>query len=202
MTVILPKYRGSITREPYLFHEMRVTARLMLEEQDEKRLLDVIVEENLFQYPTERSLKGMAKACIRRLNSLNDESAVRAIAVEPESVAQQFCLYALMKDNLIVWDFMLTVIGEKYRLNDFSFSRMDLNAFFMRLQEQNDEVATWSDTTIAKCKQILLRILVENEYIDDRDANRLNPVLLCRALENLLRANGEEQAFPAFNYFD
>ena len=49
---------------------------------------------------------------------------------------------------------MLTVIGEKYRLRDTSFGKIDLNTFFMRLQEQNDAVASWSDATITKLKQI------------------------------------------------
>ena len=55
---------------------------------------------------------------------------------------------------------MLTVIGEKYRLRDTSFGKIDLNTFFMRLQEQNDTVASWSDTTITKLKQIIARVLV------------------------------------------
>ena len=41
----------------------------------------------------------------------------------------------------------------------------------MRLQEQNDTVASWSDTTITKLKQIIARVLVETEYLDNRGAD-------------------------------
>ena len=61
---------------------------------------------------------------------------------------------------------MVTVIGEKYRLKDTSFGKIDLNVFFMRLQEQDDYVATWSDSTVTKLKQVLQKTLVDNEYID------------------------------------
>jgi hypothetical protein len=44
----------------------------------------------------------------------------------------------MMKDSRLIWEFMITVIGEKYRTRNFSYSRMDLNVFFTRLQEQND----------------------------------------------------------------
>ena len=45
---------------------------------------------------------------------------------------------------------MVGVIGEKYRLKDMSYSRMDVNVLFTRLQEQNETVANWSESTIQK----------------------------------------------------
>lgn len=72
-------YTGVITREQFLFYEMRTTARL--------------VEEGL-------------------------------TAAE---IAKQICLYAMMKQYRLVWDFMVTVIGEKYHLKDLSFGKIDLN---------------------------------------------------------------------------
>lgn len=147
-------YIASLTREPFLFYEMRSTAKLMNEGLSDEAIVTEIVEQNLFQYPTEKSITRMAKACIKRLRALEDESLISAIASQPTEVAKQICLYAMMKQSRLVWEFMLTVIGEKYRLRDTSFGKIDLNTFFMRLQEQNDAVASWSDATITKLKQI------------------------------------------------
>ena len=164
-------YIASLTREPFLFYEMRSTAKLMVEGNSDDAIVKEIVEQNLFQYPTEKSITRMAKACIKRLHALEDDSLVSAIASQPTDVAKQICLYALMKKSRLVWEFMLTVIGEKYRLRDTSFGKIDLNTFFMRLQEQNDTVASRSDTTITKLKQISARVLVETEYLDNRGAD-------------------------------
>ena len=164
-------YIASLTREPFLFYEMRSTAKLMVEGISNDAIVKEIVEQNLFQYPTEKSITRMAKACIKRLHALEDDSLVSAIASQPTDVAKQICLYALMKQSRLVWEFMLTVIGEKYRLRDTSFGKIDLNTFFMRLQEQNDTVASRSDTTITKLKQIIARVLVETEYLDNRGAD-------------------------------
>ena len=142
-----------------------------------------------------------AKACIKRLHALEDDSLVSAIASQPTDVAKQICLYALIKQSRLVWEFMLTVIGEKYRLRDTSFGKIDLNTFFMRLQEQNDTVASWSDTTITKLKQIIARVLVETEYLDNLKADHLNPVWLHPVLENAIRSNGDMAILPAFNCF-
>lgn len=195
-------YKAYITREPFLFYEMRVTARLINEGVSDEQIVDKIVSENLFQYPTEKSIKGMARACIARLESMNDTSLIAAIAEQPQDVAKQICLYAFMKQHRLVRDFMLSVIGSKYQQQDFSFSRSDVNVFFIQLQEQDDTVAGWSDSTITKLKQILMRILVENEYLDNLKADHLNPVMLYGILENAIRMNSDEAMLPAFNSFN
>ena len=155
-------YIASLTRESFLFYEMRSTAKLMSEGFSDDAIVKEIVEQNLFQYPTEKSITRMAKACIKRLHALEDDSLVSAIASQPTDVAKQICLYALMKQSRLAWEFMVTVIGEKYRLRDTSFGKIDLNTFFMRLQEQNDTVASWIDTTITKLKQIIARVMESN----------------------------------------
>jgi uncharacterized protein with ParB-like and HNH nuclease domain len=94
---------------------------------------------------------------------------------------------------------MITVIGEKYKKFDMSFGKMDLNVFFMQLQEQDDWVATWTDSTINKSKQIIKKILLENQYLNDSNADHINPVLISYELENAIRVAGKEVALPAFN---
>ena len=194
-------YMASLTREPFLYYEMRATAKRMSEGISDDAIVKEIVEQNLFQYPTEKSIARMAKACIKRLHALEDETLVSAIASRPADAAKQICLYAMMKQSRLLREFMVTVIGEKYRLRDASFGKIDINTFFMRLQEQSDTVASWSDTTITKLKQIIARVLVETDYLDNIKADHLNPVWLHPVLENAIRRNGDTAVLPAFHCF-
>lgn len=196
-------YKGSaqITREQFLFYEMRTTAKLMREGLKGNEIIDRILEENLFQYPTEKSIRQMAKACVARLQGMGDENLIEAVASQSSETAKQICLYAMMKRYRLVWDFMITVIGEKYRMQNFSFSQMDVNVFFMQLQEQDDYVAGWSESTVKKIRQILLRMLAENEYLDDIKADHINPVWLNPMLENAIRSNNDDRVLTAFNCF-
>ena len=183
-------YKGSaqITREQFLFYEMRTTAKLMREGLNDDEIIDRIVADNLFQYPTEKSIRQMAKACVNRLKAMGDEDLIEAVASQSSETAK-------------VWDFMITVIGEKYRMQNFSFSQMDVNVFFMQLQEQDDYVAGWSETTVKKIRQILIRVLAENEYLDNIKADHINPVWLNPVLENAIRSNNDDRALTAFNCF-
>lgn len=194
-------YNAAITREQFLFYEVRTTAKLLNEGYNSEEVVERIISDNLFQYPTEKSVRKMALACLRRLETLGDNSLVEAIATQPSDVAKQICLYAMMKQYRLIWDFMITVIGEKYRLSDTTFGKIDLNSYFLRLQEQDDWVAMWSNSTVTKLKQVIANMLVENEYIDNIRSTKLNPVWLQPVLENAIRENGDEITLPAFNCF-
>lgn len=195
------RYKGSgnLTREQFYFYEMRTTARLMCSGLTDEQIAEQIIADNLFQYPTERTIKQAISACIKRLHALNDEQLVRAVAEMDSTTAKQVCLYAMMRQYQLVWDFMITVIGEKYRLQEYDFTRRDINVFFMRLQEQDDTVAEWSENTVKKIGSVLSRVLIDTEYIDNAKATRLNPVLICSTLENAIRSNGDLKALAAFN---
>ena len=193
------KGSGSLTREQFLFYEMRTTAKLLAEGNSESETIDQIVRDNLFQYPTEKSVRKMAGACVDRLNALNSEDLIRSVSEADSITAKQICLYAMMKEYRIVWDFMISVIGNKYKQQDFTFSRRDINVFFLQQQEQDDCVASWSDSTVKKIGSVLARILIENEYIDNGKATVLNPVVITSTLENAIRGNGDLLALPAFN---
>ena len=193
------EYSSAFTREQFLFYEMRITAKLLCDGLHNDDIVDRIVANNLFQYPTEKSVRKIALACIRRIEILDNNSLVQAIASQSSDVSKQICLYAMMKQYRLIWDFMITVIGSKYQAMDYSFGKIDLNTFFMRLQEQDDNVASWSDPTIQKLKQVLLKTLVDNEYVDSTKADKLNPVLISPLLENAIREENKTEALPAFN---
>ena len=194
-------YSAVITREQFLFFETRTTAKLLCEGFSREEIINKIVVDNLFQYPTEKSVRRMAQACLKRLDALEDEVLVEAIASKPQDTAKQICLYAMMRQYRLIWDFMITVIGEKYRLLDMSFGKIDVNAFFLRLQEQDDWVATWSDSTVNKLKQVIVKLLVDNEYLDSTKSEKLNPVLISPVLEESIRKSESTQALSAFNCF-
>ncbi len=193
------RYLGTLTAEQFLFREIRIVAKLYLENKSLEEILDLVKKDNLFQYPTERQVSRLTRACHKRLVSLDSEKLVYELANAPQNVAKQINLYAMMRTYRLVWDFMILVIGDKYETQDFSFSRRDINEFFCRLQEQNEDVAKWSDSTINKTKQVLTKTLVEVGYIDNNKSTTLNNVLLFEELEQGIKDNNDSIVLKAFN---
>ena len=191
-------YNGGLTREQFLFYEIRILARLLLEGLSYEDAVKRITDENLFQFPTERMIGSISNACYKRIQALNSNELVELLANGSLEVAKQVNLYAMMKYNRLVWDFMTTVIGEKYRTKDFTITKTDVSAFFFALREQNEDVATWSETTIQKIKQVLVKSLVECEYLDSPKSETLNPVYLYPELEEVIEGK-DQAALCAFN---
>lgn len=196
------KYDGGLTREQFLFFETKILAELLTQGYSQTEAIDKIVAENLFQFPTERMIKSIAISCAKRLNSLESDELIRCLARSSSDVGKQINLYAMARRNGIVYDFLATVVGEKFQTLDFSFPRTDIDRFMLRLQEQNDAIARWSGSTIQKIKQVLRKCLVECDYLDSVNSEVLKPVYLYPELENVIRANGDTALFPAFNYFE
>ena len=195
------KYNGALTAEQFLFYEIRIVAKFFLEGKTLEEIIAVIQEENLFQYPTEREVSRLTRACYKRLLALDNKTLVYELAHAPTDVAKQINLYAMMRYNDLVKEFMINVIGEKYRQHDFTFTRKDINSFFLRLEEQNDTVASWSDKTIGKLKQVLVKSMIETEILDSYKSTQLNPLFISSELENGIRENLDTMALPAFNCF-
>ena len=197
----IQEYSGALTREQFLFFEIRIAAKLYLDGTELSAAIAQIKEENLFQFPTEREIASMVRVCYKRIKALGNDSLIEALTTAPVSIAKQINLYAIMRSNGLVWDFMSQVVGEKYLNQDFVYERKDINIFFSRLQAQNDTVAAWSDSTINKIKSVLTRMLVEAEYLESFRDTTLHQVYLSEELEAGIRANGDLDILPAFNCF-
>ena len=195
-------YSGSLTREQFMLQEMRITARLKLEGLSDEDILTRVFEDNLFQYPTEREVKSKCRACLKRIVCIADIPYVLdALAHGTISEAKQAALVALMCHSLLMQDFMITVIGDKYRRLDMTLTRRDMNLFFERLAEQSEDVASWSEQTIKKLKVVIRACLRETEYIQGTEET-LYPVLLSDEFAAALKEAGYRHFLPAFNVFD
>lgn len=195
------EYRASLTREQFLFYEMRVVARLRTQGMSVDSSLNNVMEENLFQFPTERMIASIFQSCWKRLDALESDELIRDLAFGSPEDAKLINLYSMMRYNRLVWDFMVTVIGEKNRTKDESLSQSDMNLFIIRLQEQSDVVAAWSESTVRKIKQVLKRALIECCYLASPKATELQPVFPSESLIEAIRDNRDQDAFAAFNYF-
>ena len=122
--------------------ETRIVARLRVAlgpSYDSSALVSRIAEENLFQYPTEREVKSIARACDRRLSSLSDDEHVRdaLMGLVTDGTPEQAALanlYAMARDNRIVWDFLSVTVAHKLRTHDPALSRHEIVSFLADLR--------------------------------------------------------------------
>lgn len=196
----MDRYNGSLTREQFMFQEMRVVARLYREGLDASQIANRVIAENLFQYPTEREIKRKCRVALRRLEHISaSEMLLDFLAEGSLREARQAALTAMMCDSQLLADFMVDVIGEKYRHLDLTLTRKDVNLFFDQLCERDTAVSSWSTSTVQRIKSVLMNVLRENGYLEGIGSEALLPVLVSEDFEGALRAAGLRRFLPAFN---
>ncbi len=184
------KYNASLTGEPFLFYETRQVARLKLNGLNDKEILEEVINNNLFQYATEKSIPKRVRAALKRLQVL-DENMLQYLLEKPSETAKIINLYAIVKSNRLVMEFVNEVVGEKFAANNLALDKKDMNEFFLEKREQSEDVARWRDDTIKKLKQVLLRMLTEAGILDDRDGCTLHRPGLDTDVIRYIEAAGE-----------
>ena len=195
------KYNGGLTREQFLFNEARIVAKLKLENKSDDEIINEVCTNNLFQYPTERMIRNLVQVCLRRIDELGNMNLVNILANGSYESAKQVNFYALLKKELLLREFMMEVVADKFRYKEYTFSKSDVLTFLHRLQEQDDAVASWSDSTVQRIRQIIVRMMVEVGYLDKHDSKMLNDILLDYELERGIVDNGDSAYLPIFNRF-
>lgn len=190
------KYSAALTGEPFLFYESRQVARLKLSGRNRQQIREEIKSQNLFQYATEKSLAKRINAVQKRVDTL-DKTLLRFLAEKPSATAKIINLYAIMNTNKLMLDFMIEVIGEKFEQGNLILEKKDLNEFFAAKREQQENVARWSDETVAKLKRVLPRIIFEAGILVDRNTGTLQRLTLDKDVEKYFREHGEIEFLKA-----
>lgn len=199
----MSRYNGSLTREQFMFREMRMVAQLYKKGQNTSQIIESVMNENLFQYPTEREVKGKCRVALRRLEMISSSETLLGLLAEGTlREAKQAALVAMMCDSQLLADFMVEVVGEKYRRLEMTITKKDVNLFFEQLRERDQTVGEWSDSTVRRIRSVLMNVLRENGYLEGIGSEELIPVLISEEFETALRAAGLRRFLPAFNILE
>lgn len=195
-----PRSGGSLTREKFLLFEMRTVAGLLCDGEDEAAIVERAVDENLFQYPTTKESRSIAKACLARLSAVNSPELVRLAAFGTPTQAVQVNILGMMLLYDVMWHFMVDAIGGRYRMLDYTFTPLSMSAFMTDYQLENPQAAEWTDATVKRVKGTLSNCLMQGGY-QVKDSDELRPVMLDIDIEREMRAKGLVEELAAFNCF-
>ncbi len=190
-------YNSSVTRNQFFFYEVRTVAGLMCDGMGDAQIMDLVKRENLFQFPTERSLERICRDCIARIRCVGDRELTETIAHASFEPAKQAALYAYLSYSRLLYEFWLR-IGEKYEAGDDSFSKADIRNFFSDLETHSPQVRGWSEETKKKILSVILHTMTETGYLDTPSSNRLNAIWLYDEVRAVMERRGEDRLFSAF----
>ena len=186
------KYSAKLTGESFLLQELKIVAKLKKEGYEDKEIRNMILNENLFQYKFKSSISRRITPLMQRIKLLDDKLIDMLLENSLED-GRIINLYAIMKNDRLFFEFMDEVISKKFEANNEILEKKDINIFFEAKQEQNEEVAKWSEATVAKVKQVIRKILIEAKVIEDIKSGSVHKLIISNRVKEHLLKLGEEK---------
>lgn len=165
------EYSAGMTSRPFWYIESKKTAKYMLEGLNKEAIRKIIVDENIYQAPSQERADHMFNSIYRRLNSL-DIFLLGKITSLDVLTSKMLLMFATMKTDRLFFEFMYEVFREKILLGDFLLKDRDINVFFNNKRTQSDVISKWTDNTIRKMKSSYIRILFEVGLISSSSEER------------------------------
>lgn len=165
------EYKSTIKSRPYLYKETKKAASLINKGLDVNDIKEKSLEDNIFQLESESRKKEVASIVTARLKDL-DKQIIYNIENSNIETSKVLVLYAILKTDRLFFEFINEVYKEKILLKDLFIKDKDFNVFFQNKREQSEKVASWSEYTFKKIKQVYIRILFESGLIVNQKGDR------------------------------
>lgn len=186
MTIEL-EYSSSLNGASYLLFELKQVVKLKQVGLTLPEIRKKVVEENLFQFENKGRMNRTLPSVIRRAEALDSE-LTNLMSEGSIEMGKVINLYAIMKTDLLFFEFMNEVISEKFRHNDYLIEKKDMNVFFTAKAEQSEKVASWSAINTEKLKRAFMQVLYESGILKQRRGNELNRLIIDQQIkEHLIR---------------
>ena len=165
------EYKSTIKSRPYLYKETKKASSLINKGLSVEEIKEKSLEDNIFQLESEARKKEVASIITARLKNL-DEHIIYSIENSNVETSKILVLYAILKTDRLFYEFINEVYKEKILLKDLFIRDKDFGMFFQNKREQSEKVASWSEYTFKKLKQVYIRILFESGLISNQKGDR------------------------------
>lgn len=144
------------------------------------------LEQNLLQKLKISSSKRQLREIRFRLQNLSVECLSYLLQANPDD-QKAIILLAILKTYLFIFEFILEVLKPKLDVYDTILRDSDYLIFFENKASIHPELAALSDSTKAKIKQVLYRILAEAGLLDSVKSKNIQRPNVSSSIVELIR---------------
>ncbi|MCR5021591.1 DUF1819 family protein [Ruminococcus sp.] len=186
------KYNAGLMSQSFWFIEFKKIVDLYSKGVDFDEIKRQCIDENLFGAINPNRERRMCGYLLTRLRSMDDKLV--SLFVSADITTQKLInLITIMNTNRLFLEFVYEVYRNKLIVGESSIDLKDGNVFFAQKESQNEDLASWSESTKKKLRTLFLNLLIEADLVrwtDEKKKNRIiNRVFINMELENYLKNN-------------
>lgn len=189
-------YSSSLNGAAFLLFELKQVIQLKNKGLSNKDIRKTIIEENLFQFNNKGRTNRALPSLMRRADVF-DEKLCELFLNSLVEVSKVINLYAIMKTDLLFFEFMNEVIREKIESNNLFIEKKDINVFFTAKAEVSEKVASWSEINLEKLKRAYMQVIYESGLLMERRGQILVPLIIEEELRRHLIKIGDKKYLQA-----
>ncbi len=169
-----------------MVRESRIIAGLLIAQATSEQWQQAIQIENQLQKRSPATAKRNAQAIRKRLERL-DEAYWKMLQEGDDELATQVSLVAALERNLLLMEFMETVLFDAYATKSEKLHTYQWDEFLHDREARDNTIARWAESTKKKMGQVVFRILAEAEYLTSTRSLNIQPVIIRSELRNLMK---------------
>ena len=178
-------YNSDINGGSLMVRESRVIADLLLSGANEDEWDQAIQVENRLQKRSPATARRNAQAIRKRLELMGSEFW-RAIRDGDEELATQAAFCAVLARNLLLVEFMESVVGDAYSTHAEKLERFQWADFLEDCIHRDPDIQDWKESTKNKMGQVVFRMLAEMGYLKSTRGLQLQPVIIRPEIKTML----------------
>lgn len=184
-------YSSGLVSQSFWFLEFK---KLLIQQNNgktEEDIKKICIEENILGISNEIRRKRVYGYLKNRLKYLNDD-LIKIFLNTNVTTQKIICFICILKENRLLFEFMYEVYREKVLLGYEILEDKDILIFFKNKQNQDENIAKWTDKTLKRLKGSYSNFLLESNLISLKGNKKfINKQVLDLQLEEYLKNNNE-----------
>lgn len=170
------EYSAGSVSYTFWFHEFKKFVQLLADGNNYDEIKRLSEDENIFGAPTKARARNIYSATSRRVSAL-DSSFIPIFLKSDISTQKHFALAADLAFDTLFFDFVYEVVREKMIIGSYELTDADIMVFFKNKQDQDDEVAKYTDETLSRLKRSYKTRLFEAGILDENPRSKVRKIL-------------------------
>lgn len=188
----IKQYVGDIIGGSLFVAESRTIAELLLEKPSDAEFKRVVEEDNIMQKNSAKTAIRYARTIRLRIEPMGD-SYLEFLMRANETCAKQLLMAAFLKQSPIAIDFMRHKLSDARRMFEERLSDYAWSDFIDERIRSIPELANFSESSIKKMGNNMIKALVDAGYLNTARQKRLQAVYLDPDVQSWLVQNGHEK---------
>ena len=178
-------YNSDLIGGSLMVRESRFVAALMLDNRSGEKWQQAVITENQLQKRSPSTARRNSQAIRKRLERLDDEYW-RMLRDGDDELATQVSFVAALERNLLLVEFMETVLVDAYLTKVENLQAYQWDEFLTDREARDLAIGQWAESSRKKMGQVVLRMLAEAGYLVSSRSLKLQRVTLRAELKQLL----------------